>query len=89
MDKGKVLLGVAAGLAAGAALGLLLATDKGSNTRKKIGKKKDMLINDMKVKLNGLVDDATHKLGFAADKSVEKSKNIIDNSKSNIKESMS
>lgn len=88
MDKGKVLLGVAAGLAAGAALGLLLAPDKGSNTRKKIGKKKDKLIDDMKVKLNGLVDDATHKLGFAADKNVEKSKNIIDNAKSNIKQSM-
>lgn len=35
MDTGKVLLGILAGLATGAVLGILFAPDKGSDTRKK------------------------------------------------------
>lgn len=41
MNKGKALLGVLAGIAAGATLGVLLAPDKGENTRKKITNKGD------------------------------------------------
>ena len=36
MSTGKVMLGILAGLAAGEALGILFAPDKGSETRKKI-----------------------------------------------------
>ena len=36
MKAGKVFLGVLAGVAAGAVLGILFAPDKGSKTRKKI-----------------------------------------------------
>lgn len=49
MTKGKALLGVLAGVAAGAALGIIFAPDKGSNTRKNIAKKGEDLadaIND-------------------------------------------
>jgi gas vesicle protein len=41
MSSGKVLLGVLAGVAVGATLGILFAPDKGSNTRKKITQKSD------------------------------------------------
>ena len=36
MSTGKVITGIVAGMAAGAVLGILLAPDKGSETRKKI-----------------------------------------------------
>ena len=39
MSSGKVVLGLLAGVAAGAIAGLLFAPDKGSGTRKKITKK--------------------------------------------------
>jgi gas vesicle protein len=49
MTKGKALLGVLAGVAAGAALGIIFAPDKGANTRKNLAKKGEDLagaIND-------------------------------------------
>lgn len=36
MSSGKVVLGMLAGLAAGAVLGILFAPEKGSKTRRKI-----------------------------------------------------
>ena len=55
MSKGKLVTGVLAGAAAGAILGILLAPDKGSETRKKIAKKG----ND----LSGSVKDGIGKIG--------------------------
>ena len=43
MGNGKILLGVLAGAAAGATLGILFAPKKGSVTRKKIIKKGKMI----------------------------------------------
>ena len=62
MSSGKLLLGVLAGVAAGALLGILFAPDKGTETRKKIVKKGEDYVDDMKHKFNGLIDDLTKKM---------------------------
>ena len=56
MTAGKGLLVVLAGIAAGATLGILLAPEKGSNTRKKVYKKGDEYMDDLKEKFNNLLD---------------------------------
>lgn len=62
MSSGKLLLGVLAGIAAGAALGILFAPDKGTETRKKITKKGEDYVDGIKEKFNGLIDDLTKKM---------------------------
>jgi gas vesicle protein len=61
MKTGKVLLGVLAGVATGALLGILLAPDKGSNTRKKILSKGEDYAGDVKERFNGVLDTITDK----------------------------
>jgi gas vesicle protein len=60
MNISKVLLGVAVGLAAGAAIGVLLAPDSGANTRSKISKKSQDYVDSLKSKFNDLVEGAVH-----------------------------
>ncbi|RKD92015.1 YtxH domain-containing protein [Mangrovibacterium diazotrophicum] len=57
MSSGKVVLGMLAGLAAGAMLGILFAPDKGTETRRKIAEKGEDYLDDMKDKVNDLMDD--------------------------------
>lgn len=61
MSTGKVLLGVLAGVAIGATLGILFAPDKGWNTRKRISKKGEDLIEDLKEKFDEFLDSVTVK----------------------------
>lgn len=62
MSSGKVILGVLAGVAAGAMLGILFAPDKGWNTRKRISKKGEDLIEDLKEKFKAFLDDFSEKI---------------------------
>ncbi len=55
MNTGKILLGVAAGLAAGALLGILFAPEKGSETRQKISKKAGDYADSLKGTFNDLM----------------------------------
>ncbi len=56
MNTGKAALGILAGLATGAILGILLAPDSGKNTRKKIANKGGDYADDVKEKFNTLID---------------------------------
>ena len=61
MKSGKILLGVLAGVAIGATLGILFAPDKGSSTRKKISKKGDEYADELEKKFNDFIDGLTKK----------------------------
>ena len=61
MSSGKVLLGILAGTAAGALLGILFAPEKGSVTRKKISQKGEDYAEALKEKFNEFLDSITEK----------------------------
>ena len=56
-----VLVGLLAGVTAGALLGVLLAPDKGTETRRKIISKSGELADGLKDKFNDFVDRSTTK----------------------------
>ena len=60
MKSGKVLLGMLAGVATGALLGILFAPDKGSQTRKKILSMGEDYADSLKDKFNEFVDNMTN-----------------------------
>ena len=61
MDTGKALLGILAGLAAGAVLGFLLAPEKGGS-RKSISKKGEDLADALNNKIDEKIDDLIRSL---------------------------
>jgi len=61
MSSGKVLLGLLAGVAAGALLGVLFAPDKGSRTRKKIINKSEDYADGLTEKFNEFLDTLNEK----------------------------
>ena len=54
MKTSKLVLGILAGVAAGAAIGILLAPDKGSETRRKIRDRSSELADGIKEKFDGV-----------------------------------
>ena len=71
MGSGKVLLGVLAGVAAGATLGILFAPDKGSNTRRKISRKSDEYAEGLEEKFNEFVESLTEKFEDMKDEAAQ------------------
>ena len=61
MSKGKLITGIVAGAAAGAIVGILMAPDKGSETRKKIAKKGNDLSGSVKDGLNKITNNVSEK----------------------------
>jgi gas vesicle protein len=70
MNSGKVFLGLLAGIATGAVLGILFAPDKGSTTRQKMMDKKDEYAKELEQKLNGFVDGLSKKVELVKDKAM-------------------
>ena len=67
MNLGKVLVGIVAGAAIGAAAGVLFAPKKGSVTRKFIAKKGKEYAGEMEEKFSGLVDSINEKIESVKD----------------------
>jgi gas vesicle protein len=61
MSTGKIVLSVLAGIAAGTVLGVLIAPDKGTETRRKIRQKGDDLVDGVRDGMTSMVDDVTSK----------------------------
>lgn len=61
MDSGKAALGVIAGIAAGALLGILFAPAKGSVTRRRLVNKGEEYVDDLKEKFEDLLETVTEK----------------------------
>lgn len=61
MNSGKILLGVLAGVAAGAMVGILFAPEKGSKTRKQIIGKGENYADGLKTKFDEFVDSLNKK----------------------------
>jgi len=80
MNSGKILLGLLAGLAAGATFGILLAPDKGTKMRKKISYKGEDYLDTLKTKFEDFLSMATNEL----EKVKKESKNLVENGKSKI-----
>ena len=83
MNSGsKVLLGVLAGAAAGAVLGVLFAPDKGIETRKRIGEGSKDIATNLKDKFSDLVDGIADKYEAAREGAtdlIEKGKQKVGN----------
>jgi gas vesicle protein len=82
MDTGKVFLGVMAGVAAGALLGVLFAPDKGSETRKKIAKKGSDTLDDINDKYDDIVKAFNEKMNLVK----EEASNLFENGKLKVED---
>lgn len=74
MASSKTALGLLAGVAVGAIIGILVAPESGSKTRRKILDKGQNYIDDLKDKMDQLYTDATEKY----DDFVSEAKNLKD-----------
>jgi gas vesicle protein len=61
MDTGRFLFGIAIGAAAGALAGILLAPEKGSETRRKLIEKGDSYSKNLKNRFNNLTNSLRNK----------------------------
>ncbi|HZV68501.1 MAG TPA: YtxH domain-containing protein [Saprospiraceae bacterium] len=82
MSASKVLLGVVVGLAAGALLGVMLAPDSGEKTRKKISKKGEAYVDDLKMKFNDFLDGFMEKVDSTKEEASNMAHDMADKAKS-------
>ncbi|HEX2920035.1 MAG TPA: YtxH domain-containing protein [Bacteroidales bacterium] len=87
MSSGKLFIGVLAGVAAGALLGILFAPDKGSVTRRKIMETGEDYVDAVKEKFNEVVDSVSEKFDKVKD-TVEKEMPKAKSAKKDIESAM-
>lgn len=85
MKKSNVVFGVLAGAAIGALLGVLFAPDKGSRTRKKMYRKGEDIVEDLKEKAQDLTEKAND-LSRKAAKLVDKVNSTVEHAKRDVKD---
>lgn len=73
MKTAKTIMGVLGGVAIGAALGILFAPDKGTNTRKKIAEKG----NDTKNSIKSCVSDLLENFSERCDSMLNKAEELV------------
>lgn len=61
MNAGKMILSIAVGVAAGAVIGVLLAPEKGTETRRRISQKGNEYADDLKTKFNDFIENMLDK----------------------------
>ena len=62
MSSGRVFLGLLAGVAAGALLGVLFAPEKGSVTRRNIANKSSDYVDDLKSKFQDFLESVSERI---------------------------
>lgn len=65
MKSGKFLLSAIAGVAIGIQIGVLIAPEKGEETRRKLSKKGDDYLDEINAQINKFIDGVTDKLDRA------------------------
>ena len=75
MKAGNLLLSAIAGVAIGIQIGVLIAPEKGEETRKKLSKKGDDYLDEINSQINKFIDGITEKLDKA-------NRNVADTSES-------
>lgn len=78
MKPNKLVLGLIAGVAVGAAIGVMFAPDKGAQTRKKVLRKGSHQAEDIKNQIHDIRESAEKKYAESINTAEQKIRKLID-----------
>lgn len=88
MNTGKTVLGILAGIGLGALIGIVFAPEKGSKTRRRMVKKGDRYLEDIKNQFDDFLSEAAEridKMGKVKDHFVAEENKALNDAKNGIK----
>jgi gas vesicle protein len=85
MSSGRVLLGLLAGVAAGALLGVLFAPEKGSVTRRNIAKRSEDYVDDLKTKFQDFLETVSDRFERVKEGATEFAENKMSDAANKMK----